>query len=386
MAEVDRELGGGLVPGSVTLLGGEPGIGKSTLLLQVLGHLASAGASCLLVTAEESAQQVRQRAERLGALAPSLWVVAETDVPTIAAAVGAVQPDVLVVDSVQAVADPTLESAPGSVAQVRESANAFVRLAKSRDMATVLVGHVTKEGTLAGPRVLEHVVDTVLSFEGDRHHALRLLRAVKHRFGATGELGVFEMNGAGLVEVADPSGLLLGDRRAGLPGSAVVAALEGRRPILVEVQALVVPSQLKVPRLWTQGVDTGRLALLLGVVENRTAVRFEQRDVYASVVGGVRLAEPAADLGIALALVSARMNQPLPHDVVACGELGLGGEVRQVAHTGRRLSEAARLGFTTAVVPTSAPEAPVGMRLVRVSTLADALDVVGPGRKLVTAE
>jgi DNA repair protein RadA/Sms len=259
-------------------------------------------------------------------------------------------------------------------------------LAKVCDMATVLVGHVTKEGTLAGPRVLEHVVDTVLSFEGDRHHALRLLRAVKHRFGATGELGVFEMSGEGLVEVADPSSLLLGDRRPGLSGSIVVPALEGRRPILVEVQALVVESSLTIPRRSAQGIDGGRLAMLLGVIENRAEIKFAERDVYASVVGGVRLSEPAADLGVALALVSAVCNQALPGDLVACGELGLGGEVRQVAHTARRLAEAARLGFGTAVVPASAPAGPAGMRLLRVDTLADAIEAVVPGLELVPAE
>jgi DNA repair protein RadA/Sms len=386
IAEVDRVLGGGLVPGSVSLLGGEPGIGKSTLLLQLLARSAATGVPCLLVAAEESAQQVRARAERLGPLPPSLWVVAETDLGGIEAAIDRVTPELVVVDSIQAVADARFESAPGSVAQVRECAAAFVRMAKTRAMTTVLVGHVTKEGALAGPRVLEHVVDTVLSFEGDRHHALRMLRAVKHRFGPTGELGVFEMGDAGLSEVADPSRLLLGDRRPGLPGSVVVPAMEGRRPILVEVQALVVDTNAQFPRRSAHGLDGSRLALLIGVLENRTRIPFTKREVFASAVGGVRLNEPAVDLGVALALASAADGWHVPGDVVACGEVGLGGELRQVGHTARRLAEAARLGFTAAVVPTSAPDGPDGMRLLRVDTLRAALDAMRSGLCFVGSE
>jgi len=374
ITELDRVLGGGLVPGSVSLLGGEPGIGKSTLLLQLLTRVAATGSPCLLVAAEESAQQVRSRAERLGPLPPSLWVVAETDLAGIEGAIDDVGPELVVVDSIQAVADPRFESAPGSVAQVRECAASFVRRAKASGTTTVLVGHVTKEGALAGPRVLEHVVDTVLSFEGDRHHALRLLRAVKHRFGATGELGVFEMGDSGLTEVADPSGLLLGDRRPGLPGSVVVPAMEGRRPILVEVQALVVDTNAQFPRRSPHGLEGGRLALLIGVLENRAGISFAKREVFASAVGGVRLNEPAVDLGVALALASAASGRALPDDLVACGEVGLGGELRQVSHTGRRLAEAARLGFRAALVPASAPDGPEGMRLVRATTLRAALD------------
>lgn len=367
-------LGGGLVPGSVTLVGGEPGIGKSTLLLQALASLANRGARCLLVTAEESKQQVKLRAERLGARDPALWLVAETSLPGVLAAINDVKPDVLVVDSIQTVYDPEIGSAPGSVAQVRECAHQLVRVAKERELTTVLVGHVTKEGTLAGPRVLEHVVDTVLSFEGERHHALRLLRAVKHRFGPTGELGLFEMADDGLKGVPDPSGLFLGDRRAGVPGSVVVPALEGHRPLLVELQSLVAPSALAMPRRSAQGLDSGRLSLLIAVLDRRVGLSLAGADVFASAVGGAKVVEPGADLALGLALASALTGTALPPDLVACGEVGLGGEVRQVAQTARRLSEAARLGFKTAVVPSSAPEPPAGMEAIRVRSLAEAVN------------
>ena len=377
VAELDRVLGGGLVPGSVTLLGGEPGIGKSTLLLQVLASLADSGGPCLLVSAEESAPQVRIRAGRLGAVPEGLLVLAETSLPAILDAIDSCRPTVCVIDSIQTVLDPDVGSAPGSVAQVRECAHALTRVAKERGIAVVLVGHVTKDGSLAGPRVLEHVVDTVLSFEGDRHHALRLLRAVKHRYGATGELGLFEMTELGMVGVDDPSGLLLGDRRAGVPGSVVVPALEGRRPLVVEVQSLVGPSGAAGPRRSGQGIDNGRLALLLAVLERRAQVALATSEVFVSAVGGVKLTEPAADLGIALALASAVSDVALPDDLVAFGEVGLGGELRQVPHGARRLAEAARLGFTQAIVPSSAPPAPPGLSVLRVSTLAEAIDRFG---------
>jgi DNA repair protein RadA/Sms len=377
LAELDRVLGGGLVPGSATLVGGEPGIGKSTLLLQALGSMARAGAKCLLVSAEESAQQVRLRADRLHALEPSVWLVAETSMPGIVAAVDEVAPDVVVVDSIQTVHDPDLGAAPGSVTQVRECAHRLVRMAKERGPAVVLVGHVTKDGSLAGPRLLEHVVDTVLSFDGDRHHALRLLRAVKHRFGPTGELGLFEMVEDGLIGVPDPSGLFLGDRLVGIdgraaPGSVVVPVMEGSRPLLVEVQALTSKSDLTQPRRSVQGLDSGRMALVLAVLDRHMQVPLARHDVYASAVGGVRVIEPAADLALAMALVSAQRDVTLPSGLVACGEIGLAGEVRQVAHLSRRLTEASRLGFTTAVVPVSAPDV-AGLRLVRVSTIAEAV-------------
>jgi DNA repair protein RadA/Sms len=298
------------------------------------------------------------------------------------AAIASTEAELVVVDSIQTVSDPELGSAPGSVVQVRECAHRLVQEAKRRQVPMVLVGHVTKEGGLAGPRVLEHVVDTVLAFEGERHHALRLLRAVKHRFGPTSELGLFEMRESGMVGVPDPSGLFLADRRAGLPGSAVVPTLEGQRPLLVEVQALVTPSPLGVPRRSAQGLDGGRLALLLAVLENRAGLASGAADVYVSAVGGVRLVEPGADLGVCLALASAMSGRALPEGLVACGEVGLGGELRQVAQLPRRLGEAGRLGFTKALVPPTGPSEVDGMRVRRVESLADALRVTG----LVTTE
>jgi DNA repair protein RadA/Sms len=373
MGELDRVLQGGLVPGSVTLLGGEPGIGKSTLLLQALAGLAKSGHRCLVVTAEESAQQVRLRAERLGALPPNLWLVADTALPHILGHFPVVAPDVVAIDSIQTVFDPALASAPGSVAQVRHCAHHLVRAAKERSLATVLVGHVTKDGGLAGPRVLEHLVDTVLSFDGERHHALRLLRATKHRFGSTDELGLFEMTSSGLDGVPDPSALFLSDRRPGTAGSVVAPVLDGHRPLLVEVQALVTPSNLPTPRRSAQGLDNGRLSLVLAVLEARVGVGVQKADVHAVVAGGVKVVEPGADLALALALLSARTGLPIADDLVACGEIGLGGELRQVHQTARRLAEAARLGFRRALVPFSAPTGPPGIEVLRAGTLAEAV-------------
>jgi DNA repair protein RadA/Sms len=347
--------------------------------------MASVGSRCLLVTAEESVAQVRVRAERLGAAVPDLYLLAETCLPNVLAAVGELAPDVVVVDSVQTVYGPSLGSAPGSVGQVRECAHRLVREAKERDAAVLLVGHVTKEGALAGPRVLEHVVDTVLSFEGDRHHGLRLLRAVKHRFGGTADLGLFEMTEAGLRGVPDASGLFLADRRPGVPGSVVVPTMEGNRPLLVEVQALVSEAPFLPPRRSPQGLDGPRLALLLAVLERIVGLPLGKSDVHASAVGGVRVVEPGADLAVALAVASSARGVALPPGVVACGEVGLGGEVRQVGQLERRLAEAARLGFTAAIVPVTGPEPPAGMTAQRVGTLHEALALVGcgagPGRR-----
>ena len=377
--ELDTVLGGGLVAGSVTLVGGEPGIGKSTLLLQLL---AARTGTTLYVSAEESAQQVRLRAERLDALRPDLWIHAETSLPHIIAAIDEIRPELVVIDSIQTVADPTLSSPPGSVGQVRGCAHRLVNEAKERDIAIVLVGHVTKEGSLAGPRVLEHVVDTVLQFEGDRHHALRLLRAVKHRYGPTNELGLFEMVGAGLVAVPDPSTLFLADRRTGVAGSAVVPTMEGRRPIVVELQALTTPSVPNVPsRRSAQGIDGSRLSMLMAVLGQRGGMKTGEHDVYASAAGGAKLAEPGLDLGICLAVASAMCDTPLPADMAVFGEVGLGGEVRQVGHCQRRVTEAARLGFRRVIVPaTSAAvddEVARRVRMIRVSTLPEALRAAG---------
>jgi len=373
--ELDRVLGGGLVPGSVTLLGGEPGIGKSTLLLQLLANMSG---TTLYVTAEESAQQVRMRAERLGALRDDLWLLPEMSLPHIITAINTVRPSLVVIDSIQMIADPDLGSTPGSVVQVRGCAHRLVQEAKRRHLPIVLVGHVTKEGGLAGPRVLEHVVDTVLSFEGERHHALRLLRASKHRYGPTNELGLFEMTEQGLVGVPDASQLFLADRRTGVPGSVVVPTLEGQRPLLVELQALTnAVSGGAPPRRSAQGVDPGRLSMLLAVLERRARVSLSSHEVYASVVGGVRLTEPGADLALCLALVSAITNTPLPADLVVVGEVGLAGEVRQAAQISRRLAEASRLGFTRAIVPANSPDDLRGIKLQRASTLNEALTLAG---------
>lgn len=373
--ELDRVLGGGLVPGSVTLIGGEPGVGKSTLLLQVLAAVAGRGERVLLVSAEESAQQVRLRAERLGTVPAALRLLESTDVAALAVAVGSERPTLVVVDSIQAVSDASVTGMPGSLAQVRACADLLVRLAKQWRIPFVLVGHVTKDGSLAGPRALEHLVDTVVTVEGDRHHALRLVRAVKHRFGPTGELGLFEMGEAGLSAVGDPYRLLLGDRRPGAPGSAILPAVEGQRALLVEVQALASPSGAAPSRRSAQGVDGGRLGLLLAVLENRARVNVRNTDVYCSAVGGMRVAEPAADLALSLAVASAVAGVALPANLVVFGEVGLTGEIRQVPHAARRLAEAARVGFRHAVVPDACPPGPPGMELVHVRTLSQAIEL-----------
>ncbi|HVB94655.1 MAG TPA: DNA repair protein RadA [Acidimicrobiales bacterium] len=382
--EFDRVLTGGLVPGSVTLLGGEPGIGKSTLLLQVLAARAAAGHRVLLVSAEESAHQVRLRAERLGPVPPGLLILAVTDVGAVINAVVEAEPELVVVDSIQAVAigpatagERRAGGVPGSVTQVRECADQLVGLAKARQVAVVLVGHVTKDGALAGPRTLEHMVDTVLSFDGDRHHALRILMAVKHRFGPTGELGLFEMGDHGLTVVDDPGRLLLGDRITGVPGGIVLPAMQGRRTLLVELQALVATGLTAQSKRSVVGLDAGRLTMILAVLDRHVGIPFLGYDVFASVAGGIRVTEPAADLAVALAVASAAIRLPLPADLAAVGEIGLAGEVRQVTNLPRRLEEASRLGFTRVVVPASSPPGPPGLELMRVETVRDAFMRLG---------
>ena len=350
LAEVDRVLAGGLLPGSATLLGGEPGTGKSTLLLQVLAAMASSGKRCLLVAAEESAHQVRRRASRLGADVPGVLVVEATDLSSVEAALVHVAPDVAVVDSVQAIRDAEVASGAGSPTQVRACANRLVALAKAIGTAVVLVGHVTKDGALAGPRALEHLVDTVLSFEGDRYSALRALRSLKHRYGPTGETGLFEMGEAGLSGVADPSSLFLGDRKPGAPGSAVTVPVEGHRPLLVEVQALV-GRTTQLPRRYVTGLDAGRVGFLVAVLDRWAGVPVGERDLYLSVAGGARACEPAADLAVCLAMASCLSEVPVPTGLVAIGEVGLSGEVRRVSAMAKRLAEARRLGFSQALTP-----------------------------------
>lgn len=374
ISEFDRVLDGGLVPGSVTLVSGEPGIGKSTLLLQLVGAWSH---TSLYVSAEESAQQVRLRAERIGVTGDDTYLVSAMSLGDIIAAIDKVKPSLVVVDSVQTIADESVESAPGSVTQVRECAFRLVQEAKARNVAVILVGHVTKDGNIAGPRLLEHVVDTVVSFEGDRLHPLRMVRAIKHRFGTTNELGLFEMTDRGLVGVPDASNMLLADRQHGVAGSVVVPTIDGQRPLLVEVQALTTKVTTGVtPRRSAQGVESSRLAMLLAVLERRAKIPFASLEVYASVVGGVRLNDPGSDLAICLALASAALDTPVHSDMVALGEVGLGGELRHVTHLERRVIEAERMGFRQVLIPSNS-KAPELRRatLVRAATISEALSL-----------
>jgi len=378
MAELDRVLGGGVVAGSTVLLGGDPGIGKSTLLMQTAARLAQIG-TVLYVTGEESAAQLKLRAERLGVTGEML-LLAETDLASIEAEIGRVHPAFLIIDSIQTMASPDIASAPGSVAQVREATALLTRVAKGTACAVFIVGHVTKEGALAGPRVLEHMVDTVLYFEGDRHDAFRLLRAVKNRFGSTDEIGVFEMRDTGMAEIADPSGLFLSGTRA--PGCAVTCAMEGTRPMLVELQALISPSAFNNPRRMAAGLDGNRLILLLAVLEKKAFLSLSNQDVYANVVGGIRLEERASDLAAALCVASALLETALPAATACIGEVSLTGEVRPVSRLDKRISECARLGYTHLILPKAEklPRAE-GVTFHPVATLADAVRLLtGAGK------
>ncbi len=351
MAELDRVLGGGLVPASAILVGGDPGIGKSTLLLQAAASFARTGLNCLYVSGEEAPAQVRMRAQRLGLADAPVRLAAETNLRDILTTLDAVRPDLAVIDSIQTMWADQVEAAPGSVSQVRAAAHELVTFAKRRGTAIVLVGHVTKEGQIAGPRVVEHMVDTVLYFEGERGHQFRILRAVKNRFGPSGEIGVFEMTGGGLAEVANPSALFLSERGQASPGSAVFAGIEGTRPVLTEIQALVAASPLGTPRRTVVGLDAGRLSTILAVLESRCGIPFAGLDVFLNVAGGMRVSEPAADLAVAAALLSAREDTALPPDMVIFGEISLSGALRPVGQTENRLKEAQKLGFSQAVAP-----------------------------------
>jgi DNA repair protein RadA/Sms len=375
IGEFDRVLGGGIVPGSMVLIGGEPGIGKSTLLLQVAHLLARQGGAVLYVSGEESERQVKLRGERLGITGGALYLMGETSLERIVAEADELKPSALVVDSVQTIYSERLPSAPGSISQVREVATQLLFLAKGRSVTTFLIGHVTKDGSLAGPKSLEHIVDTVLYFEGDRHHHHRIVRAVKNRFGAVSELGVFEMTGAGLAPVANPSALFLAERREGSPGSAVVSTLEGSRPMLLEIQALVSPTSFGTPRRMAIGLDANRTNLLLAVLEKRVGLALMTDDVFVSVAGGLEVAEPAADLGIAAAVVSSFRNRPLPAGTVVFGEVGLAGEVRGTGQAGLRIREAAQMGFRRCVLPArNVPAEPGAIVVHGVHTLEEALD------------
>ncbi len=373
IGEFDRVLGGGIVDGSVLLLAGEPGVGKSTLLLEVAAKCARPGAPSLVVTGEESAAQVRMRAARIGALDPCLFLAAENDVGAVLAHIDAVRPGLLVLDSVQTFSCAEVDGSAGSVTQVRAVASALIRVAKDRGIPTVLVGHVTKDGSIAGPRVLEHLVDVVLQFEGERNGALRVIRAVKNRYGPADEIGCFEITEGGLIGLADPSGLFLSRQGPPAPGSCITVTLEGRRPLVAEVQALVAATPAPTPRRATSGLDGSRVAMVLAVLERRAQLKVSDKEVYASTVGGVRLAEPATDLALALAIASSITDRPLPDRMIVLGEVGLAGEIRRVSGVARRLAEAARQGYTAALVPRGSADAPAGMRVQEVVDIREAL-------------
>ncbi len=354
IGELDRVLGGGLVEGSAILLGGDPGIGKSTLLLQASAILAGGGRNVLYISGEESLAQIQLRSQRLGLTTAPLTLATATSVRDILASIDVPNaPDVVVIDSIQTMFIDSLDSAPGTVAQVRASSHELIRAAKKRGFSLILVGHVTKDGQIAGPRVLEHMVDTVLYFEGDRGQYYRILRAVKNRFGATDEIGVFAMNDTGLAEVKNPSALFLHERQAPVSGAAVFAGMEGTRPLLVEIQALVSQSTMATPRRATVGFDGARLSMILAVLETRGGMKFSDKEVFLNVAGGLKINEPAADVAAAMALLSALLDKPLPTQLVGFGEIGLTGEIRAVSRSDTRLKEAAALGFTRAVIPTS---------------------------------
>jgi DNA repair protein RadA/Sms len=376
--ELDRVLGGGFVPGAVALLAGEPGVGKSTLLLEVAARWASGGNRALYVTAEESAAQVRLRAGRTGALSDDLFLAAEIDLGAVLAHIDQVKPTLVVVDSVQTVSSADVDSAAGGVTQVREVAAALIRVAKERGVATVIVGHVTKDGSIAGPRLLEHLVDVVLYFEGDRHSPLRMVRAVKNRFGPSDEVGCFDLSDAGILSLADPTSLFLSRHASPVPGTCVTVTIEGRRPLLTEVQALVAGTALGSPRRATSGLDSSRVAMVLAVLERRGGFRLMDREVYAATVGGAKVNEPAADLAVALAVASSATSSPVFPRLVAIGEVGLAGEIRRVSGVERRLAEAARLGFTHAVVPPEPGLVPDGIAVRQAADLGAALQALRP--------
>jgi len=386
--ELDRVLGGGLVPGAAILLAGEPGVGKSTLLLEVAAQTARYRHRTLYVTGEESASQVRLRADRTSAVQDELYLAAETDLGAVLTHIEQVRPTLLVVDSVQTIGASGTEGVPGGVTQVKEVAAALVRVAKTRNITTVLVGHVTKDGSIAGPRVLEHLVDVVLHFEGDRNSRFRMVRAMKNRFGPVDEVGCFDLGPDGITAVTDPTGLFVENHHGRVPGTCVAVTMEGRRPMLAEVQALVTHSPLERPRRTTSGLDSSRVAMVLAVLQQHCGVRLHKMDVFASTVGGARLQEPASDLGVAVALASASLGQAVPHGVVAMGEIGLAGELRRLRDLPQRVAEAERLGFRVAVVPcepdagdpqglrTSAPAPTDGIRVIEVPDVASALRVL----------
>jgi DNA repair protein RadA/Sms len=379
MEELDRVLGGGVVKGSLILVGGDPGIGKSTLLLQVSKNVCETKRTVLYVSGEESAKQIKLRAERLGVVGQSLYIVSETNLSIIEKFIADLKPHVVILDSVQTIYRPDLQSAAGSVSQVREVTASVMKIAKTLNIAVFLVGHVTKEGAIAGPRVLEHMVDTVLYFEGERHHTYRILRAVKNRFGSTNEIGIFEMKGSGLEEVKNPSEMLLSGRPEDVPGTVVVSSMEGTRPVLVEMQALVSATSFGMPRRMATGVDYNRVVLLMAVLEKRVGLQLQTSDAYVNVAGGLKLDEPACDLGIACSIASSFRNLPIDSKTVVMGEVGLTGEVRGVNFIEKRILEAQKLGFTKCVIPKEnmkGIEIPKGIKVAPVQNIYEALDEV----------
>ena len=381
VSELDRVLGGGLVPGAAILLAGEPGVGKSTLLLSVAAESAKKKITSLYISGEESASQVRLRAERLSAIDPNLWLAAESELGAVIAHIDAVKPELLIIDSIQTITSGAVEGAPGGITQVREIASALIRIAKERAITLMLVGHVTKDGTVAGPKLLEHLVDVVLNFEGDRHSRLRLIRAIKNRFGASDEVGCFDMNENGITSLADPTGLFTTRHAEPVPGTCVTVTLEGRRPILAEIQALVsAPGAQERDygnhRRVTSGLDNSRTAMTLAVLELRANVRVSGRDVYVATVGGMKISEPAADLALALAVGSAAKGLALPADLVAIGEVGLAGEIRKITGAPQRIQEASRLGFKRAMVPVGSDIKVSGIEILEVARLDQAISKV----------
>lgn len=378
IGELDRVLGGGIVPGSVTLIGGDPGIGKSTIILQLLSALAAENLKVLYVTGEESAEQIRMRADRLAIAQQHIYLATENCVESIISLAGDLKPSLLAVDSIQTMYSEEVASAPGGVSQVRESTARLLNHAKGSGMPIILIGHVTKDGTLAGPRVLEHMVDTVLYFEGDRGQVFRILRTVKNRFGSTNEIGVFEMKETGLAEVENPSALFLNERPENVPGSVVLPSIEGTRPILVEVQALVSPSSLGTARRTAIGADPQRLALLTAVLEKKLGATLYDHDIFLNIAGGIRIDEPALDLGVIVALLSSLYEKPVSPSIVVCGEVGLAGEIRAVGNMAMRLQEAERLGFTTFLMPSSSTQTTdkSTMRILGVKTVQDVAEQI----------
>lgn len=377
MKELDRVLGGGIVPGSLTLVGGDPGIGKSTILLQTCRHLGNSGHFILYISGEESLKQIKLRAERIGEFSDCVQLLCETNLDIIEEVLKKVKPEVVIIDSIQTMYSEDVGSAPGSVSQVREATSVLMQIAKGLEISVFIVGHVTKEGTVAGPRVLEHMVDTVLYFEGDRHASYRILRGVKNRFGSTNEIGVFEMRERGLVEVENPSEFMLNGRPEGESGCIVTCSVEGTRPILIEIQALVCHTNFGIPRRQAIGTDLNRLNLLMAVLEKRLGMSMGDCDAYVNIAGGMRITEPAIDLGIVLALVSSFRNRAIGEDVMAFGEVGLSGEVRAVSQMQTRINEAKKLGFKTCVVPASCKDGlqdVKGVKLIYVSSVTDAIE------------